>query len=456
MVVAAPVQRLDSFAQTLVLTSMPSSTTSLDADSKHDTSLLTINGSEDCVDRLQCLIEDVRITNLAIEDIVWSETLRDEVERILEQRRSSPLKQITFRGGEGHHIPRNCFSVRSLCWCQIPLLPNVQVRYDLSRLKELSLLSLSLSETFLSSLGAQIANTNAVIEKLDLTDSRILGRGLTILGNALRWNTSLKYLSLSECNLMDEDLGPFVQSLRNHASLSYLDLSFNKCRQNGVHQLSHMLQLQQHHTSTSKLASLNMGFIAFGSGREVDVSPIIESLCLHNRSLKILQLCGNNLLDDVMGELVTMLTQNQTLEQLDLSENRFTNDGIRLLSEGLPDMLGLRYLDLQDNRFDHNGLQLLADAIGSNKILQAIDVDDALANGSIGRKMAFYLDLNWSGVHLLLGCQPEGRVAPMSLWPLVLARINKGTESSDRILRTTVATDILFFFLKRYHILSPP
>jgi hypothetical protein len=438
---------------------MPSSTTSSHSQDSHDACLLRIHGIEDeqaCVDRLQTLIQDIEITKLEMEDLIWSEHLRDELEKILERRRPSPLKKITLRGGQGNHIPKNYYSLHCLCWYQIPLLPNSQVRYDISTLKELSLLSVSLSETFLSSLGVQISNTNAVIEKLDLTDSRILGRGLNILGNALRWNRSLQHLSLSECNLRDEELGPFVESTANHSSLSLLDMSFNKCRQVGVHHLSRMLIQPPHLVPSSKLISLNMGFMAFGSCREIDVSPIIESLCLHNRSLKILQLCGNNLLDDIMSELVSMLTYNHTLEQLDLSENQFTNHGISLLSEGLPNMKGLRYLDLQGNRFDLNGLQELADAISTNKTLEAIDVDDALSDSFDGWKMAFYLDLNWGGMHRLLSCQPQQRQVPSSLWPFVLARVNKATEWSDRMLRTPVAEDILFYFLKRCHMLSSP
>lgn len=435
---------------------MPSSSVTSNADDDNACTL-RIHGYDDEVFQLDRLLGAViagKITKLDIDNVFWSEILRDELQTILENTRFPALKSVYLRGGQGQHFPRDFGSLESICWRQIPLLPTVQIRYDVSTLMELSLLSLSLPDIFLASLARHLADTNAVIEKLDLTDSRMLRRGLNLLGNGLRRNTSLQLLCISECNLMDLGLGLFLHFLRKHPSLSRLDLSFTKCRQDGIFRLSRLLM--QHSTSPSRLVSLDAGFLAFGVGRQVDVTPIIDSLRLSNTCLKILGLGGNSLRDETMSDLVAMLTQNQTLEKLDLSENQFTNQGIRILAEGLPNMQGLRYLDLEGNRFDQRGLQLLADATVCNQILEAIHLDETLARSSIGRRLGFYLDLNWGGQRFLLGRQSQSRPVPLPLWPLVLERAQRGTKSNElNIQRTPIAADIIFFFLKSGQNLAP-
>jgi Ran GTPase-activating protein (RanGAP) involved in mRNA processing and transport len=366
----------------------------------------------------------------------WN-VLRDDMEQILGHK---SFDKLVIRGGQGA-IPQVFPSVKILYLSQTFFNQGYRIYYDADHLVELSLVSLSLSERFIISLGWHISNGTAAIEKLDLTDSRIMGQGFNILAASLQSNSSLKKLCLSECNLMDLALASIIEPVRSHPAITHLDISFNKGRSLTVEQISQLI------VESSTLVSLNMGFLAFGEGRQVDLTPIYQSLNGENGtpSLRILQLGGNNIRDASTNGIVTMLVGNETLEQLDLSENLLSNSFIARLSENLGRMNGLRVLNLEDNIFDQNGVRMLAEVIPSNRFIQAIQVEESLASSIDGLAMGFHLDLNWGGQRILL--QPQDFV-PASLWPKVLERANQGVPKHEAFQRKPIAADIIYFFLR--------
>ena len=266
-----------------------------------------------------------------------------------------------------------------------------------------------------------------------------------------RSNTSLKKVCLSECNLTDEVLVPVISALRNNPSITNLDLSFNKCQSETIWELA---RPQTRLITTTRLRNLNLGFIAFGEGRQIDLEPLFRSLIepqpqphhqidsnsttttrfkpynnkFFTSTLTTLQLGGNSLRDPTMKEITEMLKQNQTLERLDISENRFTNVGVRLLAdcfesddenEDAPATTtttttttattrpGLRFLNLEDNRFDEVGVSMLADAMEfKNCKLESIVIGETLSKTQNGRRLMYHLDLNWSGYKKLLMMSP--------------------------------------------------
>ena len=450
--------------------------------------LLTINGFEDNIyrrDRIHDAINDERITRLEINNVnCWDAELQYDIERWS----CSHLNEIVVRGGQLSRYsddlsPRTLSFIRedrsgcsrsSLTKIHLERFwidPTCKIRYDKTTLKELSLLSLSLSSCFLESLRCHLSSDShgnndddnddynqqaiddvgcCVLECIDLTNSGLNNASTSdkeAFVAMFRSNTSLKKVCLSECNLTDEVLVPVISALRNNPSITNLDLSFNKCQSETIWELAR----PQTRFTTTRLRNLNLGFIAFGEGRQIDLEPLFRSLIepqpqphhqidsnsttttrfkpynnkFFTSTLTTLQLGGNSLRDPTMKEITEMLQQNQTLERLDISENRFTNVGVRLLAdcfesddenEDAPATTtttttitrpGLRFLNLEDNRFDEVGVSMLADAMEfKNCKLESIVIGETLSKTQNGRRLMYHLDLNWSGYKKLLMMSP--------------------------------------------------
>jgi Ran GTPase-activating protein (RanGAP) involved in mRNA processing and transport len=412
--------------------------------------------------KLELAVNDINITELEFVDIIWAESSpstdqisenqtlgvhldRQDVDNTLRLR---PFKNVTIRGGQGP-CPWHFRSVRKVCLHQVQIhLPPCRQRsdpFDPHRLTELSLVSMSIPQDLVTSLAALLRNTSSALTNLELTDSHFRGETETHdLFASLRENTSLRQLSFSECNLRGESLSRIFNNLCEHPSISHLDISFNKPELNS----SAIVDLSQLIWSSSTLENVNLGFLAFGSGRQVDLSQLFRCLSdeNHNPPLKVLQIGGNNLRDEQMQDIVTMLMRNESIQQLDLSNNGFTNDGIHLLAESLATLKRLRILDLQENPFDQEGVQMLVDCMDSTTLLVAVEVDEELADTHAYRLLDWHLDLNWSGARRMRHHLSHPICA--SLWPLILERTNhKGKNASFE--REPSAKDILFYFLRR-------
>ena len=368
-----------------------------------------------------------------------SPTSPNDLHRVFERR----LFDKVILRGEQRPISLD-FPVRAISLQQVHFDPTSRIQFGVQYLKELSCVSMSLDQDLIASLSQIFAHNDTVLEKLDLSDSRILNDGPQELELALQQNQSMKWMSLSECNLQDEPLTCILRGLRVHPSMEHLDISFNKCALDGeaIPQLGLILE------STQTLNSLNMGFCAFGSGRQVNLSHIFR--CLSNpseapESLKVLQLGGNNLHDDSMNDIVTMLMRNNHLEHLDLSSNRFTDQAILLLAENLAGMKAVRVLELEENEFSKEGVRHLRNNIESNGFIEAIEIDEELSNTPEGRRLNLHLDLNWGRQRIL----SEEKSVPLSLWPLILARANNFDENNAGFERVPSSADIILHFLKK-------
>jgi Ran GTPase-activating protein (RanGAP) involved in mRNA processing and transport len=414
---------------------------------------LTLHGSEDpsvLKQRLLDAVEDERIVEIELVDIEWKtigdagdHLLTDEIRQVLSRQ---TLEKIVLRGEQHGRLPLDLLPVMAICLHQVRCTPFCGIQFDHKRLKELSLTSMTLNGEIFPSLVKLLSHRETVLEKLDLSDSRFMRPGFE-LQMAFQFNQSLKWLSLSECNLQDSELRCILTGLRSHNSISCLDISFNKCglESQAIPYLRRMLQ------NTHTLTSLNVGFCAFGSGRQVNLSTIFH--CLSNpyvspKSLKILQIGGNNLRDKNMYDVATMLVQNGCLEQLDLSSNRFTDEGIQLLAENLGRMKRLRVLDLEGNDLSVKGVRHLRDNICSNKTIVAIEIDEALSNTQDGRCLALHLDLNWGGQRILVEKQQHASF-PLSLLPSILARANNWDKDKESFEREPSSADVILHFVKK-------
>jgi len=321
--------------------------------------------------------------------------------------------------------------------------------------KELTVGSSTLSVTS-ATLFAQsyLSNPSCRLQSLDLSGTRFLDDASSCLANGLRdHGGSLQSLCLSECNLMDEQISAIVEGLVvccRHItpaafSLRELDISFNKSRHRSTTYLALLLK------ASTRIRKLSMGFQAFGEAKRIDLSPIFAALVSSSCHLTELDIGGNNLRDSDIPSLVDALCHNSTtLQILDVSANRFTNECIALLANNFSRMTTtLQQLIMEDIRdLDHQCIPILTKALISsdNHTLHTIELDEKKlvvhsrkgnrssnnnSNNVYWERLKYRLDLNWSGVRLLMQQQEPHRSSrcggsnvPLALWPLVLQRVN--------------------------------
>lgn len=161
--------------------------------------------------------------------MAWDEELRNAVVDLL-QAQARPLESVIV-----HH---NADGRTNNVWTNIKKLELLQAPvYDplvfSSSLEDLSLNSVSLNANVAAALGASLAELPNV-KRLDLTDSRFMDNGVELLSQGLARNTSLEYVCVAECNLIDEEMAQVVSNLENHPSIRELEICFNKCRGRGM------------------------------------------------------------------------------------------------------------------------------------------------------------------------------------------------------------------------------
>jgi Ran GTPase-activating protein (RanGAP) involved in mRNA processing and transport len=315
--------------------------------------VLTLCGHEEMEGYLERNLEqareDVLVTSVELKHFVWNDAKARAVDGFFQCN--------NIRSSLDELMVQSCTGLGPPFWTSMPFLKRLtlsMVNISLPllfppSLQELSLFEVSLSEDVAAALGKSLAQpASCCLKKLDLTDSRFLANGVNLLAQGLAHNKSLSSLSVSECNLMDEQVSVLVRALEYHTSIQELDISFNKCRHFGVNALTSLLL-----SNVCRLSKLSMDFQAFGECKSINLDPILaaissspwpspSSISRHGSFLVDLGLGGNSLRDLQMPSLVDALCSNHALEKLDLSENRFTDVGIELLAKRLHEMKGLK------------------------------------------------------------------------------------------------------------------
>lgn len=247
---------------------------------------------------------------------------------------------------------------------------------------------------------------NKSVEVLDLSRSRL--DSFAILADGLKGNTALKVLKLRSLGLNDENVNILLDSVKNHPSLESLDVSFNHCRR-----LDNLAALINNPSSHVK--ELSLGYQNLWQSPKIEIEGFVRSL-RSNKSLKSLSLARNKLTDSDMLLLATALACNANIERLDIRENFLSDDGISTLAEIIETGTGIRRISVVKNPFQNTGALALLKAVMKNHNVFQVDISDDTFKC---REIRYECALNKGGRRLLF------EENPISIWPLVLERINR-------------------------------
>ncbi|XP_048036226.1 NACHT, LRR and PYD domains-containing protein 12-like isoform X2 [Megalobrama amblycephala] len=185
---------------------------------------------------------------------------------------------------------------------------------------------------------ASALRSNSHLRELDLTENKIGDGGLTLLSDGLKDpHCKLEKLTLWNCNITDEGCAALASALRSNSHLRELDLTENKLGCRGLTLLSD--GLKDPHSKLEKLKLYDCGITAEGG-----------------------------------AALATTLRSNSHLRELDLTWNKIGGGGLILLSDGLDPQCKLEKLMLRYCNITTVGCAALASALRSNSHLQELDL----------------------------------------------------------------------------------
>jgi len=268
------------------------------------------------------------------------------------------------------------------------------------------LIHLDLTETQLGSKGglviAQLLRNNTTLQRLNLTNNAIGTKGMKAIVPELTTNSTLQLLNLSYNNIRSRGATFLAQALKESTSvcnLKSLDLTGNSIGHQGMQTLSPILgenrTIESLYVGINNIGPEGAAHLAFAIKRNYTLrclhindnkigpnaaSLLFDQLRDDNRTLKNLNLAGNNIGTQGAGDLTAVLTQNAVLTHIDLSGNRIDSDGVIQLTDALSYNISLVHLNLNNNRIDDRGAQAISEVLSDPKsIIQTISLKDNLA-----------------------------------------------------------------------------
>ncbi|XP_078381717.1 uncharacterized protein LOC144664461 isoform X4 [Oculina patagonica] len=244
---------------------------------------------------------------------------------------------------------------------------------------------------------AEALQNNTSLTALHLSGNNIGVHGAAGLAEALQNNTSLTVLHLSVNIIGDHGATGLAEALQNNTSLTGLDLSDNNFGDHGDTGLAEALQ------NNTSLTVLNLYSNNIGDHGATGLAEALQN----NTSLTVLYLSGNNIGDHGAAGLAEALQNNTSLTELDLSGNNIGDHGATGLAEALQNNTSLTVLDLTNNNIGDHGAAGLAEALQNNTSLTELDLsgNNIGAHGAAGLAEALQnktslteLDLSYNNI----------------------------------------------------------
>ncbi|KAL9965575.1 hypothetical protein ACROYT_G029390 [Oculina patagonica] len=206
---------------------------------------------------------------------------------------------------------------------------------------------------------AKALKGNSSLTELDLSDNNIGDQGATGLAEALKNNKSLTELGLSDNNIDDQGATGLAEALQNNKSLTELDLSVNNIGDQGATALAVALQ------KNKSLTELDLSVNNIGDQGATGLAEALQK----NKSLTELDLSDNNI--GVLGAtgLAEAFQRNTCLTVLYLFSNNIGDQGAAALAEALQKNTSLTKFNLSVNNIGAVGATGLARALQENKSL---------------------------------------------------------------------------------------
>jgi len=314
---------------------------------------------------------DVRMTSLS--DCVTDDaTLSRRLQRCGDGGRHFRSRQVAPAVDDDdddfeRHQPS--LSVRLSGWClcdQLRTVPLTQLLTGTRSVCELALVKVNL-DAGMSSWLAEALRSNTSLVRLDLRLSS-LGDvdGAAALGEGLGRHRRLRSLNLAGTGLSDAALRRLLAAFAANRKLIELDVGFNDLSTgSGCLALGDALR-----TRRPPLRRLRMREDGITWSRS-SVAPLFRSAARSAR-LRCLDVSGNALGDDGVGQLSDALLINRTLRELNVEAVHLGYDGCRALARALRSNDALRSLQISRNDIGDRGFSEVVGALRYNRAVTSL------------------------------------------------------------------------------------
>ena len=211
-------------------------------------------------------------------------------------------------------------------------------------------------------LASEGLSRNNYIEAINLRDNKIKGGAIALL-RALRTNTNLVNLDLSDNQITDAGAGPALRRLSK--SLMSLRLSKNHCTFAGAAGIVWNSALR---AADCRLQVLDLSSNPIDS---VAYTPLAEALG-ENRSLLSLNLATTGLGKADVTAVIAALTMNRNFRYLNLAHNDIEN--VVNLAEMLMRVSSLEVLILRTNLISQRTAQDIVVKLQNHRVLRLVDI----------------------------------------------------------------------------------
>jgi ankyrin repeat protein/Ran GTPase-activating protein (RanGAP) involved in mRNA processing and transport len=225
---------------------------------------------------------------------------------------------------------------------------------------------------------------NHTLRTLNLNSTLTSGVEVEYLAQALKENTTLKRLSLSnnfiDLNFNPQGIQPLIEALKINTTLEYLDFQGNPVGKDQVDtlQAAVMRNVLLNNSTQTFLDLRNKGIGAMGIG--AIQASIVEKSLQKNRNATELDLSNRHIGFSGLQVLITTLKTNALFARIDLTGNHLGAEGASLLAETLTTNNTLTQLHLADNDLGPQGLQALAYSLTRTQTLTQLN----LAQNALG------------------------------------------------------------------------
>eukprot|EP00474_Spongospora_subterranea_P011313 CRZ11771.1 hypothetical protein [Spongospora subterranea] len=206
--------------------------------------------------------------------------------------------------------------------------------------------------------------------------------GLTVLCNAISKNFSLLSLNLVGNNINELDAASIGQVLRLNLTLTHLDLDRNKLGTRGAQILFEALARNKalRHLSLAQngigadavcvlLVNHSMRFRRMNGSQ----ARAINTMLVNNNSLVALHL-QNNSIGLALPDLAEAMLQNRSIVVLDLQGNGIVDAGATAFAHVLASNIYLTNINLSNNNIGQAGGIMISKALAKNKVLTSLDI----------------------------------------------------------------------------------
>lgn len=187
------------------------------------------------------------------------------------------------------------------------------------------------------SIADGLRNPDCFLEKVDLSFTDIGSVGAGALGDALRGNSCLKHLLLSNNHIDKNGVDVIGSGLQENTSLQVLDLS--------------------------------------GNGLDANAAVSLASPLACNKTLLELNLENNNLGMEGAMAIAEGLSFNTHLQRLNLRNNNVGDIGAMALAAALENNVNLKVLRLGNNNIGNEGAIAVYTAISKNNSVEELDLE---------------------------------------------------------------------------------